>query len=122
MVGMSYFRIQEPHRDVDDLLVDELQTSTSWTASEQTRCGVSVCCSRPDLARYLAHAGIPFESTWVLVELDGASSPYRDEDAGAPGRPRLIYPRRIIAVTPIAEDFEWEILAAYDAGELTCSV
>ena len=54
----------------------------------------------------LAHLDRPFD---YLIDVD------QDEDAQCPGRPELTHPTRIVSVTPIADDFEDEIFAAYDA-------
>lgn len=108
---MSFFRIQPTDRP--NILDPENQTSTSWTNLEGIRNGVSVCCSREELAEYLAQAGIPFQDDWELIELDGAYSEEDDEDAhlGAV----LVYPTEIIARETIGDAFVYEILDAYEA-------
>lgn len=108
------YRIQSADRDPNLLLDPAEQISVAWW-TESVRRGVSVCRSREDLATYIAQSGIPWDATWVLVELEGYASDDQDEDAQCPGRPELIHPTRIVSVTPIADDFEDEIFAAYDA-------
>lgn len=110
----TYFRIQPTTYNAEDLL-NGAQTSASWNDignDDQARNGKSVCLSREDLAEYIAQSGICFESSWNLIELEGTPSADTDEDAhlGA----LLIHPTKIVAVTPIEDDFELEILAAYD--------
>lgn len=110
---MSFYRIQSADRDVQDLLDPEMQTSISYT-DDSERQGVSVCGSLEELAGYLAQVGIPFDDTFVVVELDGTWSDDEDEDAelGA----LLVHPAQIISVTPITEKLLDMIDAAYDAA------
>lgn len=78
------------------------------------RHGVSVCDSVEELATYLAQTGIPFEDSWVLVEVAGPMSDEDDEDAHLGCS--LILPTEIISVSPLTDDFFEMINAAYDAA------
>lgn len=110
---MAFYRVQTAERDVADLLTLEGQTSTSYNNDEDVRIGVSVCDSLEDLAAYLAQTGIPFDETWVVVELDGYFADDEDEDAhlGA----RLVLPHTILSVTPTTEQLLGLIDVACDA-------
>lgn len=97
-MSTSYYRIQSADRDVQDLLDPELQISISYV-DDTERAGVSVCDSLEDLAQYLAASGLPFDTDYVVVEVEGTCSADEDEDAhlGA----RLVHPTAIVAVEPI---------------------
>jgi len=111
----SYYRIQPTTYAAEDLLVAENQISVSWRNGEDTRNGVSVCCSREELAAYLAQVGIPFEWTWNLVEVEGYPADEDDEDHALGAR--LIIPTRIVSVESMTNGFADEIIAAYDAAQ-----
>lgn len=108
---MSWYRVQSADRDTADLLDPEQQWSESY-CTDRVRHGVSVCGDLDTLADYLAETGIPFDETWVLVELDGCLSDEQDEDhhLGC----RLVLPDEIIKVSAIAPvlDRIYEILDA----------
>ena len=112
---MTWYRIQSAERNVADLLDPAQQVSLSY-CTDTERAGVSVCDTREDLAAYIATSGIPFDGTWVLVEVDGYYSDDEDEDADAIGSPSLVHPTSIVSVEPIADGFEDEIFAAFDAA------
>lgn len=100
---MTWFRIQEAHRNPADLLDPEQQQSHAW-GCDDVRDGISVCETRDDLARYLAGTGIPIGAgEWVVVELAGDRLPVQGLDA-ALGEV-LIRPTAIVAVTPADDDF-----------------
>ena len=98
----TYFRIQDATRPVEQLLAPEYQTSLSYV-DDSERAGVSVCGSIEDLAAYLAQSGMPWDPTFVLVEVEGYRSEDEDEDAtlGA----LLVHPTAIVSVRPLDDGF-----------------
>lgn len=109
---MSYYRIQIAERDTADLLNPEFQTSLSYCDDEDVRNGISVCDSLEDLVGYLAQVGIPFDASYVVVELDGYQAD--DEDADANLGARLVIPTEIVSVTSITDQLLDLIDAAYE--------
>ena len=109
---MSFYRIQSSAYDVELILDPEYQTSENYSNPEDVRAGKSVCASIEDLAAYLAQTGIPFDDTYLLVELDGYASD--DEDADSDMGAMLIHPTRIISAEPLTDAFFDMIGAAYD--------
>lgn len=108
----TYYRIQAANRPVEQLLDPEFQTSLSYV-DDTERTGVSVCDSVEDLASYLSQSGMPWDDTFVLVEVEGTLSADIDEDAhlGA----RLVHPTAIVSVSPLTDDFFDLVSAAFDA-------
>lgn len=109
---MTYYRIQAADRDVTALLDTEQQVSISYV-DDTVRAGVSVCDSVEELATYLAQSGMPWDETYVLVEVEATWSVDTDEDAhlGA----RLVHPTTIVSVAPLTDDFHDLVGAAFDA-------
>lgn len=107
----TWYRIQSSARPVEQLLDPEYQTSTSYcTATE--RHGVSVCRSIEDLTSYLAQSGMPFDETYVLVEVTGPRSDEDDEDAALGAV--LVLPETIESVTDLDDAFFDMVGSAYD--------
>lgn len=109
---MSYYRIQTSAYPVEMILDPEHQTSENYSNPEDIRTGKSVCASVEDLAEYLAQTGIPFDDSYLLVELDGYASD--EEDADAHMGAMLIHPTRIINAAPLTDEFFDMIGAAFD--------
>lgn len=111
---MSFYRIQDSRINTADLLNPELQISESYSGMDE-RVGVSVCGSLENLATYLttAGSGIPFDTTYVVVEVTGyfAEANALDAEAGE----YLIHPTEVVSVTPIEDELLTLIDAAYDA-------
>ena len=107
----SYYRIQSAGRDPQALLDPAQQTSVSY-CDDTERHGVSVCDSIDELAAYLAQSGLPFDTDYVMVEVEGSWSEDTDEDAhlGA----RLVIPTAILSVEPITARLVAAIDVAYD--------
>lgn len=106
-----YYRIQDAHLDVTNLLDAEQQTSLSYT-HDTGRSGVSVCDSLEALAGYLVQAGVPFTVESVVVAVRGNLSVEDDEDAhlGA----LLVHPTEIVSVEPMTDRLADLIDTAYD--------
>lgn len=98
--GSTYYRIQDADRDVADLLDPEQQYSISYV-DDTERHGISVCDSLEDLADYLAHSGVPFDTTSVVVAVSGPLSEDEDEDADQGAL--LVIPERIVSVEPMTD-------------------
>ena len=93
---MSYFRIQS--YDPQALLAPENWISLPYSGVEEdVRSGVSVCRSLEDLVKYFAGSGVPLGD--LLVEVDGYASD--DTALDADQGEMLIFPTKIISVTPI---------------------
>lgn len=109
ILDMSFFRVQHPDRNTADLIDPEQQVSVSY-CTDTVRQGVSVCRSVEELAAYLVQTGIPFDHTWVVVEVTGTRSADEDEDAelGA----LLVHPTEIISVAPITDQV-WDLIDTY---------
>ncbi|MGL5911771.1 MAG: hypothetical protein ACRCZP_17345 [Phycicoccus sp.] len=82
---------------------------------EDVRQGISVCRSVDDLCDYFAERvdhHDDYVSTLVMVELEGRLSEDDDHDHGTAGRPLLILPSAVVAVTPVpaelAEAMRWD--------------
>lgn len=102
---MSFYRIQTSDRDPVDLLAPEGQVSRTWSDEDRIQVGVSVCCSREQLARYLVTGGdgIPYGTgDWNIVTLEGEVLFTRALDAEY--GELLIRPTRIVDVTPMDTD------------------
>lgn len=111
---MSYYRVQSPTRNPQDLLNPDHQTSTSY-ANDTTRPGVSVCESLEDLAHYLAFTGI-MQNDWVVIELDGTEADERDEDHNLGAI--LVHPTEIISVAPMSAQLDDMIHEIFEADEV----
>lgn len=113
----TYFRVQIAERDVNDLLDEGYQFSHAPSrAPHLTRTGVSVMTSMDDLAEYFAcrdSDGLQIRNgAWVIVEVEGTET--GDSPVDAHFGEVLVRPTRIVAVTPLGDDF----LAMVDAAEL----
>ena len=109
---MSYYRIQTSAYPVEMILDPEHQTSENYSNPEDIRAGKSVCASVEDLAEYLDQTGIPFDDSYLLVEVDGYASD--DEDADAHMGAMLIHPTRIVSAEPLSDEFFEMIGEAFD--------
>ncbi len=112
-IGMSYFRVQDDRRDVNELLDPGYHFSTTYDRVT-TRRGVSTCTSLEELAEYLAsgQAGAIMASIrfMVIVELAGELSEDSPVDAGE----ALVIPTAIVAVRPVDDEFI-DMIAAKEA-------
>jgi hypothetical protein len=100
---MTFYRIQPAHRDAADLLDKTTWQSRNWSdAWSEPQYGVSVCDSIDSLVQYFRRAGGYVDDSMVIVELVGYRSYEQDEDheAGA----ILVFPTRIVSVTPVSDD------------------
>ena len=109
---MSYYRIQTSAYPVEMILDPEHQTSENYSNPEDIRAGKSVCASIEDLAEYLAQTGIPFDDSYLLVEVEGYASD--DEDADAHMGAMLIHPTRIISAELLSDEFFEMINEAFE--------
>lgn len=110
---MSFYRIQSNRRPVESILEADNQFSINYCDAADVRAGKSVCGSVEELAEYLAQTGIPFDDTYLLVELDGYASD--DNDADAHMGAVLVHPTRIISAETLTDEFFDMIGEAYDA-------
>jgi len=94
-------RIQPASRDPQKLLDPANWESRSWAGySEGVGLGVSACWDIADLANYFSDREAHLDDC-VVVEMDAYEADDKDEDAehGAV----LVWPQRIVSVTPLAD-------------------
>lgn len=122
-------RIQPAFRDPQDLLDPATWQSRCWAGySDGMRLGVSACGYDPDantewgfhpldqLANYFAAREADLNDC-VIVEMLAYEADERDEDDG--NGAVLVWPQRILSVTPVEETDLPKLLEALEADERT---